>query len=446
MRALRDKYTVALTVMMSLAGNLDLADCMKRLGTLVIRAVPEMERFRAWLSDRAKSGPSAPLSGATDVGSDDEHAGATASGASTSEVLLDWRHPTVGWLVAEDWHRVAGLQSSYAGAKEYAHTLSQVWVLLTFYWGSGALWPRCHCGPRIAAGSRGAKPNANANAMAPMRCDEPLLCPIDNAAPASRPAAQCTQHGCSNAATWRCHREHHDRICRSCLRRRQEALLGPPGVSASTDVYDALVEHEMSRHEGIVYVLSSLRSRKPPSVEPHWNSTYRLQPSALVAVVKLAAEGQSLGRGLPLQWAEVVKCRLDPRAEPEWKNRQAGRLALRFLTRGDLPSLLEADGVGVTVEKRSRVAIIDLRVFVPEVRTYTAVSLCARVCTCIYVCACIVCVHVWLHPLVVASCCVIEYAVCVCVCMYVCVCVCVCVYVCVCVCVCQRHQFLIPSM
>ncbi len=337
MGALRDKYVVALTAMMSFAGSL--ADCMTRLGSLVTRAVPEMERFRSWLSDRAKSGPSARRGlqlGATDVGSDGEHAG-----VRSSQELVDWRHPTVGWLVAEDWQRVEGLQSSYASAKEYAHTLSQVWVLLTFYWGSGALWPRCHCGPRIAAGSA-AKPNANA--MPPVRCGEPLLCPIDSAAPASRPS-QCTQRGCSNAATWRCHKEHHDRICRSCLRRRQEALLGPPGVSASTDVYDALVEREVSRREGIVYVLRELRSRKPPKEEPRWNTSYRLQPSALVAVVKLATEGQSLGRGLPLQWAEVVPCSLDPRAGPEWKNRQAGRLALRFLTRGG-PAFAVGSGRG----------------------------------------------------------------------------------------------------
>lgn len=49
-----------------------------------------------------------------------------------------WReNPTLGWLMNGSWHRETDLRSSYSSAEEYASTLSRLWTLLTFYWGSG---------------------------------------------------------------------------------------------------------------------------------------------------------------------------------------------------------------------------------------------------------------------------------------------------------------------
>jgi hypothetical protein len=49
-----------------------------------------------------------------------------------------WReNPSLGWLMNGSWHRDTDLRSSYSSAEEYALSLSKLWTLLTFYWGSG---------------------------------------------------------------------------------------------------------------------------------------------------------------------------------------------------------------------------------------------------------------------------------------------------------------------
>jgi hypothetical protein len=258
-----------------------------------------------------------------------------------------WMFPTVGWLMSPSWHAVKDLRSVYNNAQDYALTLSQLWTLLTFYWGAGAVWPRCRCQQGGANAENG--------------CGEPLL--------AAAEGGRCTfRRGngdtCSGAAAFRCHRRGHDQICMHCLVSRQTTLIGPPSPGASTDVYDANVERETTRREGVVFVLSGLESRKPPKIAPNWNTTYRLQTSALVAVVKLGAHGEKLPRDRAIQWAEVVP--VDPRdSNFDWKYRQNGRIALRLLTRGDIPAL--STEVESPLDARSQVAIIDLRVFVPEV-------------------------------------------------------------------------------
>ena len=57
---------------------------------------------------------------------------------------LGWQHnPTLDWLMSGSWHHVHGLRASYGSSDEYAESLLKLWTLLTFYWGSGAVWPRC---------------------------------------------------------------------------------------------------------------------------------------------------------------------------------------------------------------------------------------------------------------------------------------------------------------
>ena len=55
----------------------------------------------------------------------------------------DWTHPTVGWLMSDSWHKTDELRSKYRDSEEYANTLARLWTVLTFYWGSGAVWQEC---------------------------------------------------------------------------------------------------------------------------------------------------------------------------------------------------------------------------------------------------------------------------------------------------------------
>lgn len=73
-----------------------------------------------------------------------------------------------------------------------------------------------------------------------------------------------------------------------------------------------------------------------------------------------------------LQWAEIVPVSPQFGGDQDFQHRQRGRLALRPLTRSDL-SVLRSNGgsgsvgSGAGLRCGTRVAVIDLRVFVPEV-------------------------------------------------------------------------------
>jgi hypothetical protein len=262
------------------------------------------------------------------------------------EVLSSWSTPSVGWLMSGSWHKVPPLQSHYKDAAEYASTLEKVWTLLTFYWGAAALWPKCTHTDRGGGEDK--------------CCGEPMLqissSRTHDCCSNKRGGVQCTR-----PSAWKCHKYHHDHICTPCLVQKQELLIGPPGRLCSTDIYDATVTRETTRRDGSIFTLTGLMSRKPPTIDPNWSTTYRLQPAALVAVVRLGSRNQRLFRALPLQWAEVIA--LDQKTE--WQSRKEGRVSLRLLSRGDCPSLsAECD---LPLEADSKVAIIDLRVFVPEV-------------------------------------------------------------------------------
>ena len=265
------------------------------------------------------------------------------------EVVLPaqgWSSPSVGWLMASSWHKVRPLKSHYKDAQEYAQTLQEIWTLLTFYWGAAAVWPKCQHQQRGGAGGDD------------KCCSEPML-QLSN----GRGSCSTKKGGqpCGNSSAWKCHRHGHHEICAGCLSLRQMQLIGSPGHTASTDIYDATVDREVTRREGSVYQLTGLQSRKPPTIAPNWNTTYRLQPAALVAVVRLGAGSQRLTKDSPLQWAEVIA--LDQKTE--WQSRRDGRIALRLLTRGDCPTL--STNAEATLERGTKVAIIDIRVFVPEV-------------------------------------------------------------------------------
>jgi hypothetical protein len=115
-----------------------------------------------------------------------------------------------------------------------------------------------------------------------------------------------------------------------------------------------------------VFVLSGLASRRPPTVSPNWCTSYRLKCSGLVAVARLSVSQEALHPSLQLQWAEIVPVAYGPRDGPDqdFRHRQQGRLALKLLSRADCCTLQQFE---TSLEIGSRVAVIDLRIFVPEV-------------------------------------------------------------------------------
>jgi hypothetical protein len=168
-----------------------------------------------------------------------------------------WKSPTLLWLLSGDWHRVGELRTCYASPDEYAHAMESIWTLLAFYWGAAAVWPRC---------SHQQQQGGEAKV-----CGKPLL------ASASSKALCCVRNKgqlCGRSAIWSCHRRGHQDICSRCLQHQQAQLIGPSGPHASTDIYDAVVDRETDRREGVVYMLSSVTSRRPPKIPPNWRTSY----------------------------------------------------------------------------------------------------------------------------------------------------------------------------
>lgn len=266
-----------------------------------------------------------------------------------SEVEVPWlgwmRAPTMKWLQSGGWVHALPLRNVYSTSDEYAETLLRMWVLLTFYWGGGAVWPKCRQ-------QHGTGTEAKA-------CMEPLLTPQQSS------AVFCRSQGCNNPARWRCHKQKHDAVCQECLRRHQVRLCGGPGVDASTDIYDGLIDRENLIDAGTVYSISQVKSRKPPKIVPNWRTAYRLNCSVLVGIVKLAHEGEPLTSDKRIMWAEVVP--MDPKVgtTDEWRNRTHGKMAIRVLTRSDCDGFPEE--ADAPLDLGMRVAVVDMRVFVPEV-------------------------------------------------------------------------------
>jgi hypothetical protein len=167
---------------------------------------------------------------------------------------LGWQqNPTLDWLMSDSWHMVDDLKATYSSSEEYTETLLKLWTLLTFYWGAGAVWPRC-------THKQGSDPSSDMNV-----CGEPLLTVAYS--------GLCKKSGCNGNAVWKCFRNNHDHICKKCLQRGQDALVGAPGTQASTDIYDAIIEREVTRREEIVYLLKNVNSRKPPKIAPNWKTS-----------------------------------------------------------------------------------------------------------------------------------------------------------------------------
>ena len=98
---------------------------------------------------------------------------------------------------------------------------------------------------------------------------------------------------------------------------------------------------------------------------PNWRTSYRLQPSGLVGIIKLGSSKEPLSRANDIQWAEICPVDMNLGRDRDHEMRSRGKMAFRLLSRGDCPSF--AVDVDAPIDMRTPVAIIDLRVFVPEV-------------------------------------------------------------------------------
>lgn len=85
----------------------------------------------------------------------------------------------------------------------------------------------------------------------------------------------------------------------------------------------------------------------------------------LVAVIRLSASKEAISKHHTIQWAEIVAYDMKEGANFDYKYRASGKMAMRLLTRADCFGMPEELDSNLSVG--TRVAIIDLRVFVPEV-------------------------------------------------------------------------------
>eukprot|EP00854_Cymbomonas_tetramitiformis_P014114 gene14114-16691_t len=217
---------------------------MARAGTLLTRVATEVDPYQQELQraiNRAAGVPGSPISdGNTDPA---VRLAAVVAGDCATEARSGWQHePRLSWLLEGAWLNAPALQARYGCTEEYVETLQSLMTLLTFYWGAGAVWPRCRHRP----------PGQGEGATC---CNEPLLAVA--AARGKDPERLCGARlpggggTCRQAAVWLCPRRGHtDGMCAKCVRRHQAALSGRPGPHASTDIYDAVVERETSRRDG----------------------------------------------------------------------------------------------------------------------------------------------------------------------------------------------------
>jgi hypothetical protein len=286
----------------------------------------------------------------------------------STDPFLQWStNPTIEWLTnGALYEQQLSLKRSYVDGQDYVNTVRAVWAMLTFYWGTAAFWPKCSC---QSGGGGGDEARA---------CGVPLLTHIDHH---RHPSVYCTRRNpnrggqCGRVAVWRCMRRDHEAICQKCLIQRQHSLMGPYGVTGSTDLYDATIQSVQLHSDDHVLHLQDVLSRKPPKEKVNWKTTYRLQGAMLVGVVHLHARNSELKPSMKIHWGEIVVPKNSPSlgkqqqgtARDEHLRRKDNLMSIRLLSRSDCPDLQTSRDLRCS--KDSHVAIIDMRVFVPEVMT-----------------------------------------------------------------------------
>jgi hypothetical protein len=252
--------------------------------------------------------------------------------------------PSLSWLLDKRWLNVKDFQESYQSLDDYIDNMQQMWTMLTFYWGAAAFWPRCNTRNHMSGGD---KESCCGNPMMHYRAGKDVT---------------CSRISCHRPASWGCHRRDHDRVCDGCLLACQEKLLGPPGKDASTDVYDACID---IIGENKTIHCSQLLSRRPPKVDINWQTSYRLQPANMVAVIPLAMKDIGLKRSDKLLWGEVVVWNHKDGNQKEYGRRKRGNISIRLLGKNDCN--LFNDSTEDDLGDGQKIAIVDLKVFVPEV-------------------------------------------------------------------------------
>ena len=259
-------------------------------------------------------------------------------GAKDVQPSFGWiDNPTLSWLLDKRWLDAHDFKRTYSSLDEYIATMQKMWTFLTFYWGAAAFWPKC---------------NQHGNETF---CGNPLMHQCTTSGVCSRPR-------CHQPAPWGCYRRDHDRICTQCLRESQNKMLGGSDSSmASTDVYDASVDYV---GDSKTLQCSHLVCRRPPAHPIYWQTSYRLQTSCLVAVIPIAKTNIALKGSDRIFWGEIVAHSFtNSHKEPE--RRKNGFISIRLLGKSDCS--LFVDSSEDDVMDGQKIAIVDLRVFVPEV-------------------------------------------------------------------------------
>jgi hypothetical protein len=271
--------------------------------------------------------------------------------------------PTIDWLLNGGWYTNTQLQLRYDSVEDYASTLQKLWTQLSFYWGMAAFWPKCK--HRFDQPKDGKAPAAIGGGDIKM-CNAPLLCSVVKVVPCSmrrRGGGLCT-----NMASWSCHQRGHDAICNECVGKKvQNATFGPAPDrrDLSTDIYDAVVTDLRHHNESLILNFQNVLSRKPPEKAVNWKTSYRLQPACLVGVVKLHATHATIPMSSPIYWGEIVLQNSHDEDMREYSRRERGYLTVRLLSKAD--SQLLPTEVEYPFTVGSKAAIVDFRVFVPEV-------------------------------------------------------------------------------
>lgn len=148
----------------------------------------------------------------------------------------------------------------------------------------------------------------------------------------------------------------------------QGNLVDRPSKHAYTDIYDGVVQREVTRHDGTIYLIQQVESREAPE-HVNWKTSYRLKCSALVGVVRLSSSRESLAPHYKVNRAEIVPVGTERNADSmDHLNRSNGKMALRFLTTADIKALSKIDNSDENSSAiGDRIVIIDLQVFLHEV-------------------------------------------------------------------------------
>eukprot|EP01039_Chlorochromonas_danica_P009656 gene9656-10676_t len=283
----------------------------------------------------------------------------TEEGKPSADIPSWSQTPTVKWLLDAEWLHFQKPKDRYDSIEDYCSTMRGVWTALSFYWGAAALSPRCYNRP-----NREGNGNANFDSC----CLNPILHPADGLQGCTSKVR--TERGekrvCGGNAIWRCYRRGHDAICSQCLQKQRVEILGHPKERfSSTDIYDGTISQVTTKNDSTVLHLSSVQSRKPAD-NVNWFTTYRLQPTSLAAIIPLPARGVSLQERFPIYWAEIVAKEDDTKSECARRSR--GELSVRLLNQSDSSTLSDQfDSNSNLFKKDCMLAIIDCRVFVPEV-------------------------------------------------------------------------------